>query len=426
MLATIQIHIDGQWRTAATYESANEAELVKGIAGGGRLLYEVDYAAQYLGSNPYYAISAQYPVNFEFITTKHWPSFLVDLLPGGAGRRYFYERLGISQAPTGDWPLLLAGASHPPGHLRIRESLKEITLDSHPGFTRQELLDRQDEFIEYAHQHGAPVAGSSDVQGDSPKFLLVEDTNGRWHSEGAISEACVKQHWLVKFPRGKQQSDRDILYNEAAYYCVASKLGLRTYQPLLHESNTLFVPRFDRIINNGKIVRYGQESLYSLAGISEFGEAMKNEQLCEVIARYSNDPQQELIEFICRDVINVAMGNTDNHGRNTAMQYSPDGIAQLTPLFDFAPMILDDSGISRVCRWKNADNGGYPDWAKVIASVARLDIDVSEAPLRTGLQAFSQRFIHLPAILRECGVDKNLIKRISGRVDHVKLSLESV
>lgn len=426
MLATIQIHIDGQWHTAATFESSGDAELAKGIAGGGRLLYEVEYAAQYLGDNPYHAISAQYPVNFEFITTEQWPSFLVDLLPGGAGRRYFYEKQNIPQTPAGDWPLLLAGASHPPGHLRIRESLNEVALDSHPGFTRQELLERQAEFIEYAYEHGAPVAGSSDVQGDSPKFLLVEDNKGRWHAEGAISEANIKQHWLVKFPRGKQESDRAILYNEAAYYCVASKLGIRTHKCLLHESNTLFVPRFDRTITNGKILRNGQESLYSLAGISEFGKAMQNEQFCKVIACYASNPQQEVIEFICRDILNVAMGNTDNHGRNTAMQYLPNGKAQLTPLFDFAPMILDDSGISRVCRWKNADNGGYPDWSKVISDVAELDIGVTEESLRTALRQFLLKFNNLFIELKSCGVEHHLIERIHARIDNVTKSLEAV
>lgn len=426
MLATIQIHIDGLWHSAATFESASDSELSKGIAGEGRLLYEVDYVAQYFGDNPYHALSAQYPVNFEYIKTTQWPSFLVDLLPGGAGRRYFYEKQNIPQSPAGDWPLLLAGASHPPGHLRIKESLKKVDLDCHPGFSRQELLERQADFIEYAYQHGAPVAGSSDVQGDSPKFLLVEDNKGRWHAEGAISEANVKQHWLVKFPRGKQESDRAILFNEAAYYCVAGKLGIRTYKNLLHESNTLFVPRFDRAVTKGKILRYGQESLYSLAGIAEFGKAVKNELLCEVIARYASNPEQEVIEFICRDILNVAMGNTDNHGRNTAMQYLPNGTAQLTPLFDFAPMILDDSGISRVCRWQNADNGGYPDWSSVVSDVAALEIGVTEDSLRTALQQFLLKFNNLPLYVEKCGVEQHLIRQIQGRIEQVKTSLEAV
>lgn len=426
MLATIQIHVDGKWYTAATFESASDTEVPKGIAGGGRLLYDVNYVAQFLNKPLYYALSAQYPVSFEYVSTEQWPAFLVDLLPGGAGRRFFQNKQAIPQAPSGDWPLLLAGASSPPGHLRIKESLNEIECDKHAGFTRQEVLERQAEFIEYAYQHGAPVAGSSDVQGDSPKFLLVEDNNGRWHAEGAVSEAKIKQHWLVKFPRGKQESDRAVLFNEAAYYCVATNMGLRAYKNLTHESNTLFVPRFDRVISKGKILRYGQESLYSLAGVSEFGKAVANDIFCGVIAKYASNPQEEVTEFICRDILNVAMGNTDNHGRNTAMQYLPDGTSQLTPLFDFAPMILDDSGISRVCRWQNADNGGYPDWSQVVIDVVALNIGISEEPLRQALRLFSLKFKTLPKIIEKCGVEEPLYKQIQGRIGNVKNALEAV
>jgi len=426
MLATIQIHVDGQWRTAATFESASDTELARGIAGGGRLLYDVAYVAEFLDKPLYYALSARYPVSFEYVITEQWPSFLVDLLPGGAGRRFFYNKQDIPQAPSGDWPLLLAGVSSPPGHLRIRESFKDIELDQHSGFTRQEVLDRQEEFIEYAYQHGAPVAGSSDVQGDSPKFLLVEDHLGQWHAEGAVSEAKIKQHWLVKFPRGKQKSDRAVLFNEAAYYCVAAKMGLRTHKNLMHESNTLFAPRFDRVISNGKILRYGQESLYSLAGVSEFGKAVANDIFCEVIAKYASNPQQEVTEFIFRDILNVAMGNTDNHGRNTAMQYLPDGTSQLTPLFDFAPMILDDSGISRVCRWQNADNGGYPNWSQVVSNVVALNIGINEAVLRHALRQFLVKFKTLPDIIKKCGVEEHLFERVQGKIENVKNALEAV
>lgn len=426
MLATIQIYVDGTWRTAATFESASDAELARGIAGGGRLLYDVGYVAEFLEKPLYYALSARYPVSFEYVITKQWPAFLVDLLPGGAGRRFFYNKQAIPQAPSGDWPLLLAGVSSPPGHLRIKESFNEIELDQHSGFTRQEVLDRHAEFIEYAYQHGAPVAGSSDVQGDSPKFLLVEDHFGRWHAEGAVSDAKIKQHWLVKFPRGKQESDRAVLFNEAAYYCVATKMGLRTHKNLTHESNTLFVPRFDRVISKGKILRYGQESLYSLAGVSEFGKAVANDIFCEVIAKYTSNPQEEVTEFICRDILNVAMGNTDNHGRNTAMQYLPDGTSQLTPLFDFAPMILDDSGISRVCRWQKADNGGYPDWSQVVLDVVALNIGINEAVLRQALRQFLVKFKTLPGVIKKCGVDEHLDKQIQRRISQVQNALEAV
>lgn len=420
MIATIQIHVDGAWKTAATYEAASAQEVDKGIAGGGRLLYEVDYAAEYLGKGPYYALSGRYPVNFEYIELTRWPSFLVDLLPGGAGRRHF-ERKGIATGAAGDWPLILAASGYPPGHLRIAEAVQNVTLDSHPGFLRSELLEREDTFIEYAYEHGAPVAGSSDVQGDSPKFLLVEDVNERWHAEGAISDSRIKQHWLVKFPRGKLHSDRRILFNERAYYCIAKQMGLRTYEDLIHEKNTLFIPRFDRNIQNAQVTHYGQESLYSLAGISDFGKAMLMEDLCQIIAEHASNPEMELSEFIMRDILNVALGNTDNHGRNTAMQYLPEGTVQLTPLYDFAPMVLDDAGIARVSRWAEDDNYGYPKWHQIAEKMQEFGMDINQ--LKSKLYAMGEKLEQLQQVMKACQADAEVIERMSGRIHTVATEL---
>jgi len=423
MIATIQINIDGTWRSAATYKATNADEVEQGIAGAGRLLYEVDYAAQYLNQGPFYAVSGRYPVNFEYIETTCWPSFLVDLLPGGAGRRY-YEKQGNPAGPAGDWPLLLKGAANPPGHLRIAEAVQNVKLDSHPGFTREELIDREDAFIEYAYQHGAPVAGSTDVQGDSPKFLLVEDHKGRWHAEGALSEANIKSHWLVKFPRGKLQSDKSILFNESAYYQLAKQLGLRTCKKLIHQKNTLFVPRFDRQIHDNRVTYLGQESLYSLAGISAFGKPMLMEELCQVIAQYATYPEAELTEFMLRDIANVALGNTDNHGRNTAMQYLIDGTVQLTPLYDFAPMVLDDAGIARVSRWQAYDNYGFPKWYAIAEQMLAFDMDVTK--LKSKLVETAQIIEQLPSIMKDCNVEIDVIERMKSRINTVSKELKGI
>lgn len=84
--------------------------------------------------------------------------------------------------------------------------------------------------------------------------------------------------------------------------------------------------------------------------------------LCEAISRFFSDPAADIRELVFRDVLNVAMGNTDNHGRNSAVLKTPDGAVRLSPLYDFAPMFLDDQGIPRICRWTGAQSGGMPDW----------------------------------------------------------------
>ena len=53
-------------------------------------------------------------------------------------------------------------------------------------------------------------------------------------------------------------------------------------------------------------------------------------------------------------MLNLALRNTDNHARNTAVQRLVDGSIQLTPLYDFAPMYLDPELIVRGCVWRDA------------------------------------------------------------------------
>ncbi len=71
-----------------------------------------------------------------------------------------------------------------------------------------------------------------------------------------------------------------------------------------------------------------------------------------------------------RDLANVALGNKDNHTRNTAIQRFNNGIIGLTPLFDFAPMWLHPDGIARTTRWERDDHGGMPIWHSVIEQIA--------------------------------------------------------
>jgi hypothetical protein len=65
------------------------------------------------------------------------------------------------------------------------------------------------------------------------------------------------------------------------------------------------------------------------------------------------DPEKELREFVLRDLLDVALGNTDNHARNTSVLKWPDGRIELSPLYDFAPMILDRRMVARVSRWED-------------------------------------------------------------------------
>lgn len=425
MKCGIEIFIDDRWQAAAEFEVRPAAEVAKGYRGAGFLNYNADFVENYLDRLGPAAVSCRYKVNYELHSEGAWPSFLLDLLPAGASRRYWIEKLELKRDDsTADWPLLINAAGNPPGNIRIAEAARRLTQTAHEGFSYEEVLARKETFIEYANTHGAPVAGSTGAQGDAPKFLLTEDKKGRWHADGALHDSLTAKHWLVKFPRSKQESDRAILRNESAYAKVAKEVGLNVHALPHFAENVLFVPRFDREVTSVGVLRNGQESLCSLAGHSEFGQKIPQEQLCAHLAKYSSDPKSDIKEFVIRDVFNVAMGNTDNHARNTAVSKYLDNTTRLSPLFDFAPMFLDDQGIARVCRWTNSETMGYPDWTKVAVIVERFGIDPGEM-----LQEFRRlsKVVHeLPTLMEHCGVDKFLIERLELRTKEVAAALARV
>lgn len=418
--ATIEIFRNGRWQAAAILRPAIPEQ---GYRGDCRFEYLLDYAAAYAGptTTRTAGLSCRYPVDFDLRRETHWPPFILDMLPTGYGRQQWLEQLDIKDGPSADWPLLMRGTAFPPGNLRICEAVAakdrsqpaptatgELELmDRHPGFVRDDIVQRNEHFIEYAFQHGIYAAGASDVQGVAPKLLLAQDLQGRWHAEGVLPDEQVSTCWIVKRPRGRTAADRLILKNEAAYMQVARSLGLNVYADIEWENDSLFIPRFDRIVTAGQSVgRLGMESLYSLAGIAEYGTAVSHNQLCRSLIRYCNEPERELLEYVKRDIVNVVLGNKDNHARNTAVLRREDGTISLSPLFDFAPMYLDPEGIARVCRWEDdAETAGTPEWARVLEC---FQDHLPEG--KTLLRAFGNKIERLPDILRQAHVDDEIIE----------------
>ena len=406
----IEIFHGGDWHQVATYQN------------GASLSYNIDYVLAHMDDNaPLARIGLNYPVNFSDYRENGWPPFLLDLLPAGAARQAWLKRIDLKDNESADWPLLCFAAGNPPGNLRIASAVNTEKI-AHPGFSRDEIIERNIDFIDYAEAAGAIIAGASSVQGQAPKFLLIEDHNGRWHAEGALDDPQVKQHWLVKFPRGKTTADRTVLRNEAPYYEIARAFGLRVAAPLEYRSDTLFIRRFDRWVNNGQVERFGLESMTSLCQKNTFGARISNNEICAAVCRYTSQPLAELQEYFRRDILNLALGNTDNHGRNTAVLKRQARIAvELSPLFDFAPMFLDPEGIPRMARWDNEVPGRLPEWGLVAEAVAGQLIDKQE--LRIWIAAEAEKVERLPEMMQVYGIDYEIIEKLARRIDDLAVSL---
>jgi serine/threonine-protein kinase HipA len=382
---TIQLYSDRVWHDVGSVRllgAESTGWRAKTYCG-----YGVEWALAHSGARDAHALCSQWPVSLEPWEREHWPVFLIDMLPQGFGRQELLRRL--SQPPTAgasaDWPLLLSGAGNPIGNLRIKEAAEWLSANAgeRAGFSDEEVAQRCDEFSEYLASHGLFVAGSSGIQGVWPKVLLTRSTDGLLYLDHTLPDEAAVEHYIVKFGRGTDRQLAAILRNEAPYMALAAHLGLRVNAPLVLRDRALFIPRFDRRVEDGHVIRLAQESIATLTGVAGFEAAPSHDTVCRELIRRCSKPQDEVLEYIKRDMVNLAFGNKDNHARNTALQRDFDGHIALTPLYDFAPMYLHPDGIARRIRWEGND-AGQPDWGRVLDRVSELAAQVWQEERRRG------------------------------------------
>ncbi len=424
---TIQIFLDGAWRDAATVSLVRSPEQGWRAATYGGYLFE--HAFDHAGRRDAAACSYRFPVGMDLFEESTWPAWLVDLLPQGYGRQELLRQLDLSEntEARGDWPLLLVGAGNPIGNLRVKEAaqwLAERAPADLRGFRFDEVAGRHENFVEHLAGHGLFVAGSSGVQGEWPKVLLAEAEDGLLYLDHALPDERAQRHWLVKFHRGNDSALNDILEAEAPYVALARELGLRVPAPLRWQGRTLFIPRFDRQCHNGRVVRIGQESLASLCGRAGFGIGIDHEQACAALADAVDDPVTEIVEYLKRDLANLALGNKDNHARNTAIARHPDGHIALTPLFDFAPMALHPDGIARMARWPG-ERGGQLDWTGVVRCAAEA-ADIEAAPVMVALRAMAPKLHALPERMKHWRLKPALIDHFAPGARALAKALEQL
>ncbi|MET3228045.1 HipA domain-containing protein [Paraburkholderia sp. SIMBA_050] len=411
MNCTLQIFLDNRWVDCAQIE----------FNGG---LCQWNYLVEYAIERADTPLSLAEPVDMEIRAARTMPAFLYDLVPQGAGRRFLLGELKLADGPDADFPLLGAGAFNPIGRIRVAEAANyfEAHVARHPaarglrGLTIDEVVVRSDEFKEKMFLHGMLGTGTTGVQGAAPKYLLTRDRAGLLHGDAVLPDAEATQHLIAKLPRGNSAADEKVLRNEAAYMRVAAALGIRTHSdlPTLH-GDVLLVPRFDRSASDGKVARLHQESVASILGLSGFDLRPSLFDVVAAIRKVVTDPAAETLEFIKRDVLNLALRNTDNHARNTAVQ-SAEGKVRLTPLFDFAPMYLDPDLIPRVLRWYRPDTGvELTDWGDVLAA---LPVPAHERRMLVeALSRFAARVERLPGIMQAQGVDHDIIEFLTQHID---------
>ncbi len=180
---------------------------------------------------------------------------------------------------------------------------------------------------------------------------------------------------------------------------------------------SLWLPRFDVAFVDGRCERHGLESIYALMNAAP-GAFLNHITVLEaMIERLANqyrvvegqekfDQQAFVIEWVKRDLLNLAFGNSDNHGRNSALLKRPEGIG-LAPVYDFAPMKADPEGVTRTIQWGSPlEEGGNIDWqavAKSLVDWVPADMLISE------LRTLGRQLSGLESRLRARGVPERIL-----------------
>lgn len=422
----IEIYIDRQWQHCADltgHPGTRQAPV--------QLTYAVDYAIEHLFARDIHALSARIPVDLGPREYTPWPAFLIDLLPQGAARRRLEHAAGVELT---EWDLLERGSINPVGNLRVIPNTPAPTLPHRP-FTLQEMTQRGDEFLEYAAAAGAAVIGATDTQGEAPKFWVVQDAGGRWYPDDGNCDAFAQSFALLKFPVPEAGANASLmLRHEELFQRVARRLGLRTTHQLpRYIDGALLVPRFDRR-QQGGVDRLGVESLYSVSGVTDSArEPLRHDQVLHELAQILTDFDNELTEYVRRDLFNLAVGNRDNHGRNTAILKDIDGTMRLAPLFDIGPAFLDARAIARVIRWDGEAPGEYA-WQTVLDRLHdrmqdqqhpdRYHIDVRR--VARCMRDFANSIGELPTVMKECEVDAPIIEQRKPEIERLARSLAMI
>ncbi len=384
---TIQIFTNALWQDAAELIITDPS---LGHTSACTLNYSTSHLLNNYNQRAEAAVGISYAVEAFGYSNDNWMRFLDDIIPAGASRKYWVNKLGIEDKTFAeqDFALLKYGSMAPIGNLRIKESLPEKTKDQmNVDFSIDQVANHDIDFIEYAQQNGATTGGASGAGGVAPKVLIRCNAQDRvWIDSYQDNHENLDLHYLVKFPRGNRNIDKDILRAEFHYYHELEQLGFNTIateKMRLIEGErvpSLWLPRFDVYIENKQMNHCGMESVYSILEEPPAKPLLHTDVLARMIKKmqakeYLGDTQTLLdqtdgvakfvIEWVRRDLLNIAFGNSDNHGRNTAFLKTNNYIS-LAPIFDFAPMKADPEIVTRSFTWgPGMELGGHYDFQKI-------------------------------------------------------------
>lgn len=433
---TLQVYTSFTWLDAMTLVFSDPE---KGFEGPSRFGYKASYVTSHfecIGSPFSKAVSARLPVDWDNTSLKKAPAFLHDIAPAGAAKRFLMARIGQDKPDGISADLFLLGRSTPApiGHMRIKESVEAVEGRTAMGFAREEVITRDNTFLEYAYEQGAAIGGATGAGGEAPKLLMAQGRDGHLYPDAVLSDDQVEQHWFVKFARNKAtQTDQVILKSEFHYYKALHSLGIETIATdgiALEEATkpSLWMKRFDRNVTDQGVERLAVESIYSLAGVTVPGSYMDHLEVVRLLAQLwmqagqADQIPELLADYLRRDLINKILGNSDNHGRNTSIIRDTNSF-RLAPIYDLAPMVMDDEGVTRTTKWsRDLEVAGEVKWREVCQALAGI---ADPEALFEGLREDANRLLALPDILVANGLPETTLNHPAIALRHLEQRLKN-
>lgn len=324
-------------------------------------------------------------------------AFLEGLLPEG-------EALRAAAAQIRGVRLTLAGVADAPGDVLLllaeygRECAGAVTVmpAGTPPETdaRHEPLTEEDLAALVRDLPARPLG--TDLQRDvrmslagaQPKLLLSR-VGGRWCEPvgGAPSTHIVKP--TTAWP--------DSARNEALVMDLARVCGLTpvsAWTEVMGSTDVLVVERYDRIVDDERIVRVHQEDMCQAAGIrpgAKYDIGRPRERMARMLRTHADRPGTELRRLFAQVAFRALVGDEDGHGKNHSLLLQ-EGSVRLSPLYDCLSTLLYPQLSGRLAApigdqhtLAKVDRDALLDEARgmgIPAGQAREDLDALVAALR--------------------------------------------
>lgn len=274
-----------------------------------------------------------------------WPpdftrAWFENLLPEEEPRVRIAARFGLRSDDI--WGLLERIGWECAGAVAVLPQGHSPRSGTYEALTEAELWKRIDELP--ARPFDADAAVRMSLGGGQSKLLLAR-RGDRWHLpiDGAPSTHILKPE-PVYHP--------GLAIAEAwALRVAAAATPAADARVMMAEGHapTLVVTRFDRPITaDGVVRRTHQEDMCQVLGIPpdiKYAGHPENDRqpsyarFAGVLERGALDPRVELVRLLEHVTVNLALGNTDAHAKNTSVFHDPSGGLRLTPVYDVAPTL---------------------------------------------------------------------------------------